>query len=416
MLKDNKLCVSLHLHLSLRRDMKKITFLIILLFSSLTLMAQQQLSEDAEISVLVCGPSHDAAFTLYGHAALRVNDPSQKIDIIFNYGIFDFTAPNFIYRFAKGETDYKLGIANFLDYIFEYQMRGSLVMEQVLNLTHQEKNAIWTALLINYQPENRVYRYNFFFDNCSSRLADIIEQNTSGDVVYSTSEQDPQYTFRDIINHCTRDHKWLTFGCDLALGSPTDRIATPHEMMFIPEFLASAFDKAVIQRADGSVVPLIKETIILSEFDPEENYPTKEVITPLLSAIVLLLTILAITYAGWRKNKYSRFLDITLFFIAGIGGCVLFFLAFVSVHPAVSPNWSLMWLHPLHLLGVVFFAVKKLNKVANCYHFINFVALAFFVFGWSFIPQQMNVAFIPLALVLFIRSTYAVYRVLKTNK
>ena len=129
-------------------------------------------------------------------------------------------------------------------------MRGSEVTEQILDIDSAGKARIWEALMINNRPENRVYRYNFFFDNCATRPAAIIENQTNGKIDYDAPFK--QQTFRDLINYCTRNKPWLTFGCDLALGSPTDRIATPHEMMFLPPYLKEAFGTATITGADGS--------------------------------------------------------------------------------------------------------------------------------------------------------------------
>lgn len=390
--------------------MKKYIFIYIFLLGILPLAAQEKvaLGEEAEISILVCGPSHDAAFTLYGHAAIRVNDPEKNIDTIFNYGLFDYSSPNFIYRFAKGETDYKLGAVGFLDYMIEYQMRGSYVTELVLNLTTAEKNKIWDALLINYLPQNRVYRYNFFFDNCATRLVDIVEKHIDGQLVFEKDRQ--EQTFRELINYCTREHHWLTFGCDLALGSPTDRVATVREKMFLPEHLEAAFKTAEIRKADGSSQVLVKKAVRLAEFEPEINNYPPELFTPLICGILIFLLVAYITYQGLRRRKYARGLDVILFTLAGIAGCVLFFISIVSTHPSVFPNLSLVWLHPLHLAGAILIAVKRFGKAANCYHFINFVALTLLLPVWIFFPQHLNVAFIPLIMTLWVRSAFAVYR------
>lgn len=390
--------------------MKKyiLSYLFLIFFLPLNAQQKVSLSEEAKISILVCGPSHDASFTLYGHAAIRIQEPSRNFDTIFNYGIFDYSSSNFIYRFAKGETDYKLGAAEFFDYIIEYQMRGSFVNELILNLNLEEKNQIWDALLINYLPQNRVYRYNFFFDNCATRLVSLVENHVQGKVVYE--EKQSEQTFRDLINTCTREHNWLTFGCDLALGSPTDRHATPHEEMFLPEYLESSFRSAQIKSEDGSTRPLIKEIIPLAKFEPEiNNYPTER-ITPLLCSVLLFLGVAGITFVGWKKKKHSRLLDFILFTTAGVAGCLLFFISCISLHPSVFPNWSLIWLHPLHLVGALLISVKKFVKAAYYYHFINFVALTLLLLGWIIIPQQMNIAFIPLILTLWLRSAYAAYR------
>ena len=165
--------------------MTKSIFLFLLGILSLSAIAQPKLSEEARISLMTSAPYDEEVFTVYGHAALRIYDPKQNIDYIFNYGIFDFSKPNFIYRFAKGETDYKLGVADFQDYVIEYQMRGSDITEQVLNLTQEEKEHIWDALLINYRPENRVYRYNFFFDNCATALPRSWKRRSTGASIIS---------------------------------------------------------------------------------------------------------------------------------------------------------------------------------------------------------------------------------------
>ena len=155
--------------------MKKYIFLLFLLFTAVSLQAQYPLlSKDAEISLLTVSPSEDEVYTVYGHTALRVRDASKKLDTVFNYGIFDFSKPNFIYRFAKGETDYRLAAQYTRDFLIEYEMRGSEVTEQILDIDSAGKARIWEALMINNRPENRVYRYNFFFDNCATRPAAII--------------------------------------------------------------------------------------------------------------------------------------------------------------------------------------------------------------------------------------------------
>lgn len=198
-------------------------------------------------------------------------------------------------------------------------MRGSDITEQVLNLTQEEKEHIWDALLINYRPENRVYhRYNFFFDNCATRPAAILEKEINGSVDYQYPYQ--SQTFRDLINYCTRNHPWLTFGCDLALGSPTDREAQ-HEMLFLPPYLKEAFSKATITGPDGTVRPLVSETHVIGAGEADE--PEKDIwdlFTPLVCAWLLFGIVLGLTWIEWRKKKYFLWVDCVLFSVAGAGG------------------------------------------------------------------------------------------------
>jgi hypothetical protein len=382
--------------------MKRVFYLLVLSVFIFPLSAQIKLSKEARISILTCSPSEEAAYTVYGHTAIRVYDPDNEIDTVFNYGIFDFSKSNFVYRFAKGETDYKLGVSLFDYFLAEYQMRGSGITEQILNLLPDEKERIWEALVINAQPENAVYRYNFFFANCATIPAAVVERYVDGQVVYN-HETKPQ-TFRRLINYCMRNKPWLIFGTELALGSPTDRIATLHEELFLPLYLEKAFDKATIQNPDGSERRLVSETAILAKEVQEEVKIS--FFTPLVCSLVLFLLILLSTIYEWRMKRYFRLIDNTLFFISGLAGTVLFFLAFVSEHPATWPNWLIVWLHPFHLVGAVLFAVKKFNKAAYYYHFINFALLSFMLLGWYFIPQQLNTAFIFLTLTLWARSAF----------
>lgn len=392
-------------------------------------MQASPLSAQAQISLLTSSPIDDAVYTLYGHTALRVYDPNANIDVVFNYGIFDFSSPNFIYRFAKGETDYKVVMQPFGYYLMEYITRESEVYEQILNLLPEEKESLWQALVFNEQPENRVYRYDFFFDNCATRPVVMIEKNIHGTIKYPSQAAPSAFrdaimtnpstvlsisptrqpTFRDAINFCTRHHPWITFGCDLVMGAPTDRVMTLKETFFLPEYLKEAFDKAEIKR-DSVVQPLVLKVNILSEETrtPEKSPPFMT--SPLACFTLAFIIIGWLTWLERRRKTFFGWLDFILFFIAGIAGCIIFFLSFVSVHPCIFPNISLLWLHPFHLIGAFFFSVKKFNKPAFWYHFINFVAISGMLVVWIFITQHFNIAFIPLIASLWLRSGWALIK------
>lgn len=367
------------------------------------LMAEE---EGLQISLLTSSPYEGEVFTVYGHAALRVKDDAHKLDYVFNYGIFSFSQPYFIYRFAKGETDYMLGACRYSDYMIEYQMRGSSVTEQKLNLSPDESQRLWLALSVNYEPQNRTYRYNFFFDNCATRPVRLIEENVTGKIVYRW--QPEEKTFRDMINYCTRNHPWLTFGCDLALGSPTDRVATAHEMMFLPEYMKEAIASAVIVDAEGNERPLVQQSIVVPA-DEEEDLPM-EWLTPLFCAIIICIASMALTFYEYRKRYAGRWHDILLFTLAGVGGLVLFFLCFISEHPCTCPNWNMLWLHPLQLSILPLSLVKNRRKAVFYYHFINFAAIMIMLLGWRFIPQHFNHAIILLIITLGVRSASYILR------
>ena len=391
--------------------MKKYTLFWSFLLLGFVTNAQTFLSENAIISLLTSTPTDYAVYTLYGHTSIRVRDSvaaNSTIDYVFNYGMFDNSQPNFVYKFAKGETDYMLAYYDYKTFAGEREYLNCSVYEQVLNLTLQEMQDLYWALINNAKQENRSYRYNYFFDNCATRPAQLIEQIVKGQIIYQENPA-ANKTFRDIINYYTRDNAWLTYGCDLALGFPTDRVVTFRESFFIPEYLHKAYTSAQIVNPDGTQRPLVSEEYILREKIDDDN-DSKMLFTPLGCSLLLLAVVLFITWIEWRGKKYFRSVDCLLFFIAGIAGCIIFFLCFLSEQPCTWPNISIGWLHPFHLLGVGLFAVKKLHKAAYIYHFINFAALLLMSLAWIFIPQHLNIAFIPLIAVLWIRSGYCLIR------
>ena len=377
------------------------------IFSNVTAQSVKPLSPHAQISLLTSSPSDEYVYALYGHTALRVLDREANIDIVYNYGIFDFSKSNFLYRFAKGETDYKLESFYYKHYIVGYAMRGSEVYEQVLNLLPEEKEALWQALIQNERPQNRVYRYDFFFDNCATRPIAMIEKNIQGTVKYAPPAE--KRTFRDAINHCTRYQPWVTFGCDLIMGIPTDREMTLKETFFIPEYLKDAANKAEIVRGE-TTVPLISKINILNEEILQEEQAPAFITSPLACFGLLFIIVLLITLVERRKKTYYRFVDCVLFFAAGVAGCIMFFLSFLSVHPGMFPNMSLLWLHPFHFAGVIFFSAKKFNNMAFWYHFINFAAISTMSVEWTFCPQHFNIAFVPLIASIGIRSGWALIK------
>ena len=384
--------------------MKRIILFLICLTFGFGLQAQIKLSDDAYVTLLTGGATQEESFTVYGHTAIRVVDPILHLDYLFNYGIFDFSKPHFIYRFAKGQTDYKLGINRYADYVKDCQRRGASLKEQQLNLTPSEVRFIWGKLVLNAAPENAVYRYNFFFDNCATRPAKLIEKSLGNRINYDFSDA-PKTTFRQMINHCTRFKPWLTFGCDLVLGMPTDNITEPKEQFFLPAYLNQALDHTTIKDFNGKTRPLVKSERLVVKAKTEAS--TNSGFTPSVVGFILLLIVLMLTRMDWKTGKWQRTIDFTLFLLAGMAGSLLAFIAFASEHPCVSPNLNLLWLHPFHLAGAVLFCVKRWKIPAFYYHFINFAALCILIVCWILLPQHVNITFIPLVLCLMVRSLYA---------
>ena len=390
--------------------LRKIIYTLLLLFSlSLCANAGKQLielSNSAQISLLTNSPSNSEVFRLYGHTAIRVKDALKNIDLVFNYGVFDFDSPNFIYRFAKGETDYVLAGYDFRQYLLEYDYRRISVYEQIFNLTQDEKQKIWEALCINLLPQNRKYRYNFFFDNCSTRPRDIIEKNVSGKITYTSTNK--HQTFRDLVHECVGREPWVKFGIDLVIGSGADSIISDRQKMFLPVYLENAYENSTITRHDSVTESFIKNEGYILDFRKDNYLPIDSNFAfpfIIISWGILLTTILFSIFTFRKKREIAdKTFDFLLFFTYGVAGCIVAFLMFVSEHPCTNPNWNLVWLNPVQLIAAFLFFPKYFSKCIYYYHFINFVLLILFLICWFIIPQHLEIAFIPYILALCVRS------------
>ncbi|MEG2514342.1 MAG: DUF4105 domain-containing protein, partial [Bacteroidaceae bacterium] len=268
--------------------------------------------DSVRVSLLTCSQGTEI-YSLFGHTAIRYENLEKGMDVVFNYGMFSFNSPNFIFRFLKGETDYELGVVDFLYFEREYAMRNSSVYQQTLNLQPEEKEKLWRILTENYQPENRVYRYNFFFDNCTTRARDKIEECIYGTVNYK--ENDIQKSIRDIIHECTKGFPWSEFGIDICMGSEGDKPIGFRQKMFAPFYLLHAMDSAKIKEVTGKNRMIIKEAqeIVTRSIEKKGEDNLFSLISPMVAMGLLFLFTLLFTVLGVWKGMSFWWLDILLF-------------------------------------------------------------------------------------------------------
>lgn len=357
------------------------------------------------VSLVTCYPGQ-IVYELYGHTAIRIKN--GNMDKAYNFGMFSFSKPNFIYRFVKGETDYALAGYPFIYFMPEYIERNSKVVEQVLNLSQRQAEELYQQLEWLSLPENREYRYNYVLDNCATRPRDMIEKVTGG--IEYPQPADTTLTFRRMMRSYSTNYPWYQFGIDLALGPGIDYRLDTREQMFAPIYLMDAFQKAKFTDENGNKVPLVKEKIVL--YDGSESPvlpPTPWYISPLFAAFVMLAIALGLTIRDLKTKKISRWFDFLWFMLAGLAGCLIFFLVFVSVHEATSPNYLAFWLNPFCLIVPALIFIKKLRKWLYFYHFINFAVVLILLAVWPLLPQSANTAFFPLMACSIIRSANYVY-------
>lgn len=377
-----------------------VSFVGLYLFLGVPSVKAFQLSDKAEISLITCAPGNGAA-TVYGHSAIRVKDLANNYDTVFNYGIYDFDAPNFLYRFASGETDYILDTAgtNYFVRVYKYYKRS--VYEQVLNLTTEEKQKIVDFLIWNAKPENRVYRYNFFFDNCATRVRDVIADNVEGGITFN-EEKHSHKTLRQLVEDYHGKLLWLTFGIDLAVSSESDREASYWEEMLLPDYVMNYFASAT-KTVGGT--PVVSERTVLYEA-PHKPFKAMKLLSPFVVLGLLAALVALFSFRQYKRAKMTTGLDYLIYGFTGFMGIVLAWLAIYSKHPAMAPNYNLLWACPVNLLFALILMVKKWRPKLRYYHVLMSAWLMLFVACSAFIPQKFHPAFYLIVAMVLCRSVF----------
>ncbi|MBW6533931.1 MAG: DUF4105 domain-containing protein [Mariniphaga sp.] len=358
------------------------------------------LSQQAEISVLTCSPGNEP-YSVYGHSAIRVKNITYNYDVVFNYGIFDFSTPNFLYRFASGQTDYLLGAYDFSSFVDEYVADQRSIIEQILNLPLKEKQKVFDFLVWNAQPENRIYRYNFLFDNCATRIRDVIQEQTEGEVIFAENSQN-QKSFRDLIKKYHSKLLWLNFGIDLVVAAPADQKASVYNEMFLPDYLMKHFATATINN-EYVIKPLIKSTGVIYQA-PEMKYKSLKILSPAVIFGVLLFVVVYISVGQYKKKKINYLTDYLVFGFNGFLGLVILWFVLYSEHPAMSPNYNLMWAIPLNFVFALCWKVKRWRPVTRYYFVLVSGWLIFFIFSGILLPQKFHVVFYIMSLMVLCRA------------
>ena len=359
-----------------------------------------ELSPEAEVSLLTMLPG-DEVYSLFGHTAFRIADPALGIDRTYNYGTFDFEQPFFVVRFARGLLDYQLSAASFGRTLAEYRYLERPIIEQRLALSPEAKQRLFRLLETNYLPENRAYRYDFFFDNCSTRPRDALEAALGRQPDYNAYRATSTATFRDLLQPYLEAAPLTDLGIDLALGAPTDRAATPREAMFLPLELMRALDAAT---SGGQ--PLVAATDTLFWIDGA-GMPDAMLDWPTLAAWLLLALGAALSAAAWREERWQRAafrFDVGLFAAVGVAGIVLLWLWLGTEHSVTGPNWNLLWAWPTHPVAAFLLARRNFANGLRVYWIATAVVALGAVLLWPMLPQALHPAVRPAALLLALRA------------
>jgi len=387
--------------------LKKHTFLLFFLLIFKSLQAQLQLSAYSEISIVTAGPG-TKLFEAFGHSALRVKDPMFQLDLIYNYGMFDFNQPNFYSNFVKGKLLYSLGRYNFDYFLASYQQDKRWVKIQVLNLTQAEKQAFFNYLENNALPENRDYLYDPYFDNCATKLRDITSSVFKGKVVFKNESFDENQSFRQLMNQEIPWNSWGSFGINMALGNKLDKKATLQQTMYLPKYVYSTFKNTQIT-VNGKSENLVKNEEISLNYENIEQKNT--IFNPFLIFLIFGIIGVLITFSDFKKNKRTNWLDATIFFSTGIIGTLIVFLWFFTNHSTTPNNFNFLWAFAPNFIVGWFLFKKVPPKWISKYTKLLVILLLIIPFVWLTKIQEFPISVIPLLAFLFIR-----YLFLSTKK
>lgn len=319
------------------------------------------------VSLITCTPGVEI-WEQYGHTAIRYENPEEGIDVIFNYGLFSFQAPNFVWRFCTGQTDYQVGAEAYASFETEYLERGSVVKIQVLDMAPDEVERFRHLITLNCRKENRIYRYNFFYKNCSTMARDILYQSLNNPVTFAPCDS---VTLRHILHEHNKGYPWTSFAIDLVLGLEADRPVDHDLQEFAPDRLHTTFSGA---RSGGR--PLVKEERIIGPEAPMPDF-FRFPLTPLQAMYVLLILTAIICVFDLLVEKLQWWYDILLYGLQGVMGIVIAFLFFFSGHPAVDSNILVILFNPLIfvLLPFIIHSTRRLKHRWACWVELGLIVL-----------------------------------------
>lgn len=377
-------------------------FVVLLLFflCGRALCQQIELSPAAQVSILTVGTA-DELYAKFGHSAIRVHDPSLGLDVVYNYGLFDFSDPNFYTKFTRGKLDYRLGRQQFDAFLYGYELENRWVKEQVLDLSLAERESLLQFLENNHLPENRYYKYDFLFDNCSTRVPDALKKVLGPNLKFNYQHLSDHFTFRQLIHQNLELNSWSNFGIDLALGAVIDKKATPWQHLFLPIYVFKQLPHTTI---DGH--PLVSSERSLFEERPVER-ASNLLATPIFWLSLLLLLVIVITYLDHKKNTRARWLDFMLFLVTGAAGLLILFLWWGTDHTATANNFNALWAFAPNLL-VAFFLLRK-NRLPTWFKYYLITVLGLLVLTlmlWVFAVQSFSPLIVFVLLTLALRYGY----------
>lgn len=364
--------------------MRKLIFVLLSLFCVLPAVKAQYPTDSAEVYLITASPG-EQTYAIFGHSALRVFDKMQMYDVVFNYGTFDFSTENFYWKFGTGKLMYYLSISDYTTFLENYFQNGQAIYLQELNLTNKDKNNLLNNLQVNYSGNNKFFRYDFFRDNCATRIRDIVAKSIEGKVTFDSTYVTQRESFRRLFGDYLKNQPWTFFGLNLLMGRSTDSIASISDYMYLPGHLQNLFTTAKVITPEGNR-QLTKA--------PEQLFPSQIVVkkpsvftSPVFVCMLIFLAVMAFTIWEYRTKRYFKSVDVFFFLVTGILGLVITWLWGFSLHIYVHNNLHIVWASPLNFIAGLLLVVIPHKKWLR-YYFAFYALSVLLIIPVSFFIMQ----------------------------
>jgi hypothetical protein len=352
--------------------LKTICFVLFAL-SNLNAFSQNiTLSQKTKVSVLTCDKGNEL-HSLFGHTAIRILDPVNDFDAVYNFGYFDFKTPNFYLKFVKGDMKYFVAVDNFQNFMAEYVYYQRGVYEQELNVSQVEKQKIFNNLNQILQSDERFYTYKFIDRNCTTMVADLLEKNTS--IKISNDIADKNKTNREILYQYLGNHFYENLGINIIFGHKTD---ATFKKVFLPLQLLEGLNKSKNSVSKNTTLNIQSATTPFSVWNN-------------IYSLILALSLIIILNKKWLTMSY--------FILLSIIGIFLFCVGFYSFHEEVSTNYNIVLFNPLYL--VLIFLIYK-NKKEFAKKVIYFLLISLLLYLIFVANKPFTLIFLPFIIANFV--------------
>jgi hypothetical protein len=355
-----------------------------------------QNTEFPKLYVLTCGVANPL-YATFGHTAIRYYDPEKKVDNVYNFGTFDPDTHGFYFKFLGGKLDYSLSVTDYEVFLNEYRSENRTIWEQELNFSPEMVCAVFDSLQVLTRPEFRNYRYNFFNNNCTTRVKDIIFYQIADTAILNRIQKTSDETWRHALKSTLEGRSWLSVGINILAGPFADKKITRYEKMFLP---AIFMEELVQNGISGNSRILYQSTA----------YRSTEI--PLFTPMIILWILLGffVIEALWLKASpgFSMGLDQILFGFTGVLGLFFLCLWIWSDHIALRYNLNIIWANPLNIFVV--WMISRVNlKSTKVYLFLFSLLLFFLIINWTRLPQKFPLELMPLITILAFRAINRVF-------